>query len=83
MTALDELCGAGAVTEMISAINIAWHLLIMLMDYGAMCDDMANWAKLNEICGMSVTDRIIGGTNAAIGQYPWIAHLGIMRELNC
>lgn len=40
-----------------------------------------NWVymkePLNGPCGESMsTDRIIGGTTAALGQYPWIARLG-------
>lgn len=29
-----------------------------------------------EHCGLSYADRIVGGTNAALGQYPWMARLG-------
>ncbi|XP_060805099.1 CLIP domain-containing serine protease HP8 isoform X1 [Amyelois transitella] len=35
------------------------------------------WSKLEHYeCGDSAADRIIGGVNAALGQYPWIARLG-------
>ncbi|KAL0869175.1 hypothetical protein ABMA27_007461 [Loxostege sticticalis] len=35
------------------------------------------WKKLNLVeCGDSAADRIIGGTNAALGQFPWIVRLG-------
>lgn len=36
-----------------------------------------NWNLLdhNE-CGISLADRIIGGTNATMGQYPWLARIG-------
>lgn len=27
-------------------------------------------------CGFSASDRIIGGLNAALGQFPWMARLG-------
>ena len=40
-----------------------------------------NWPKTEEICGISYSDRIIGGKNSALGQYPWIAHLGIMSKV--
>lgn len=30
----------------------------------------------HESCGQSIMDRIIGGTNASLGQYPWIARVG-------
>jgi hypothetical protein len=39
-----------------------------------------NWTEINEICGVSHTDRIIGGTKAALGQYPWIAHIGLLKK---
>lgn len=51
------------------------------MNYGAVWADTAtNWAEINEICGISYADRIIGGTKAELGQFPWIAHVGIVRE---
>lgn len=31
-------------------------------------------------CGVSVTDRIVGGRNATLGQYPWLARIGIRCE---
>lgn len=35
------------------------------------------WQILNSYdCGDSAADRIIGGTRAALGQYPWMARLG-------
>ena len=37
----------------------------------------ANWPHdVGDDCGVSYSDRIIGGTNAALGQYPWIARIG-------
>lgn len=55
--------------------------LLMLMNYGAVCADSAtNWAEINEICGISYADRIVGGSKASLGQFPWIAHVGIVRE---
>ena len=41
-----------------------------------------NWTEINESCGISHSDRIIGGTTATLGQYPWIAHIGILRNEN-
>lgn len=53
----------------------------VLMNYGAVWADSAtNWAEINEICGISYADRIVGGTKASLGQFPWIAHVGIVRE---
>ncbi|CAG9789267.1 unnamed protein product [Diatraea saccharalis] len=35
------------------------------------------WQILNSLeCGENAADRIIGGTRAALGQFPWIARLG-------
>lgn len=52
------------------------------MNYGAVwADSGTNWSEINEICGISYADRIVGGTKAELGQFPWIAHIGIMREL--
>lgn len=40
-------------------------------------DNHPNWSLLErERCGSSLADRIIGGQNASLGQYPWIARLG-------
>lgn len=40
-----------------------------------------NWHLLPENCGQSLsTDRIIGGTNASMGQYPWLAQIGYLLE---
>lgn len=36
-----------------------------------------NWPKdTHDICGISYADRIIGGINASLGQYPWLARIG-------
>lgn len=35
-----------------------------------------NWPKhVEEICGESDSDRIIGGANASLGQFPWMVRL--------
>lgn len=39
-----------------------------------------DWEEIREICGVSNSDRIIGGTATKIGQFPWIAHIGILRR---
>lgn len=31
-------------------------------------------------CGMSLGERIVGGKNAALGEYPWIARIGYRRS---
>jgi len=41
-----------------------------------------NWSEINEYCGVSNSDRIIGGTTAGLGQYPWIVHIGLLRNEN-
>lgn len=33
-------------------------------------------------CGAADVDRIIGGTKAKLGQYPWLARLGYNRTEN-
>lgn len=61
--------------------SFSWCFSLVLMNYGAVWADTAtNWAEINEICGISYADRIVGGTRASIGQFPWIAHVGIVRE---
>lgn len=60
---------------------VFWCFPLVLMNYCAVWADRGtNWSEINEICGISYADRIVGGTKAALGQFPWIAHLGIMRE---
>ncbi|KAG5667888.1 hypothetical protein PVAND_015854 [Polypedilum vanderplanki] len=39
-----------------------------------------NWTRINDVCGVSHGDRIIGGTKAALGQYPWVAHIGLLKQ---
>lgn len=40
-----------------------------------------NWGLLPSACGQSlVGDRIIGGEDAALGQYPWMARIGFINH---
>ncbi|GLV43397.1 Melanization Protease 1 [Carabus blaptoides fortunei] len=42
-----------------------------------------NWQLFDHtICGNSLADRIIGGINATLGQYPWIARIGYNSTIN-
>lgn len=46
--------------------------------------DHQNWPHdMDNECGISYTDRIIGGTNASLGQYPWLARLAYMSKESC
>nr|ADJ58583.1 seminal fluid protein HACP049 [Heliconius melpomene] len=39
------------------------------------------WTRLDSLdCGFSASDRIIGGLNAALGQFPWLIRLGYSVE---
>lgn len=52
------------------------------MNHVTVCADIAtNWTYINEICGVSYSVRIIGGINAKLGEYPWIALIGIRSKL--
>lgn len=63
-------------------LSFSWRVSVVLMNYGAVwADTKTNWSEINEICGTSYADRIVGGTRAELGQFPWIAHVGIMRKL--
>ena len=46
---------------------------------------LSGWGLLNwKKCGLSrsaSSDRIVGGTAAALGQYPWLARIGYNRKL--
>lgn len=40
-----------------------------------------SWNILNKlVCGETSSDRIIGGNNAALGQFPWIVRLGYVGK---
>ena len=42
-----------------------------------------NWpANVDESCGVSNENRIIGGSNASLGQYPWLARIGYDSKFN-
>jgi hypothetical protein len=42
-----------------------------------------NWDLFeHEKCGLSQADRIIGGRDAELGAYPWIARIGYTRKLH-
>ncbi|XP_049877534.1 phenoloxidase-activating factor 1-like isoform X2 [Pectinophora gossypiella] len=53
---------------------------------GTLWSDVANhsaWKMLDFFeCGENAADRIIGGLDAALGQFPWIARLGYVSEDN-
>ncbi|KAJ0173669.1 hypothetical protein K1T71_010818 [Dendrolimus kikuchii] len=59
-----------------------WLVLLLLLHTTSniAANDIANhpaWKKLDAAeCGESVADRIIGGKNANLGQFPWIVRLG-------
>lgn len=51
--------------------------------------DATNWREhmnwptdFDGDCGENFSDRIIGGMNASIGQYPWIARLHMHGSIN-
>ncbi|XP_064292592.1 transmembrane protease serine 9-like [Plodia interpunctella] len=54
-------------------------LLRLLFGMGNSARDLSNhraWGLLHQFeCGDSAADRIIGGANASLGQFPWIARL--------
>lgn len=46
--------------------------------------DHVNWPRdMDMECGISFADRIIGGVNASLGQYPWLARLSYMSKKSC
>lgn len=58
-------------------LSFSWCFSFVLMNCGAVwADSGTNWTKINEICGVSYANRIVGGTKASLAQFPWIAHLG-------
>ncbi|XP_068618859.1 melanization protease 1-like [Battus philenor] len=65
---------------------IQWSFLIIIITFishtitGETWSQVMNhrmWPTLDSFeCGYNAADRIIGGTNAALGQFPWITRLG-------
>lgn len=41
-----------------------------------------NWPPTDAICGISYSDRIVGGMKASLGQYPWMARIGY-NSMSC
>lgn len=58
---------------------IAFQFLLVLV-CGENIFDHPNWPKTQEICGVSYSDRIIGGSKVSLGTYPWIAHIGMIGK---
>ncbi|KAF9796699.1 hypothetical protein SFRURICE_008109 [Spodoptera frugiperda] len=69
-----------------------WRLTLtftIMLHYAAMDDKIPAeeiakhpvWTKLDAVdCGDSAADRIIGGLNAGLGDFPWIARLGYLED---
>ncbi|XP_035449113.2 phenoloxidase-activating factor 1 isoform X2 [Spodoptera frugiperda] len=69
-----------------------WRLTLtftIMLHYAAMDDKIPAeeiakhpvWTKLDAVdCGDSAADRIIGGLNAGLGDFPWIARLGYIED---
>lgn len=61
---------------------LLWILIDMSTSYCAVTSDSdivthPNWPKnVQDDCGISYADRIIGGKNASLGQFPWLARIG-------
>lgn len=69
------------IMAMKEVFSFACCLSFVLMNYGAVwADSPTNWSEINEICGISYANRIVGGTKAELGQLPWLAHLGMLRK---
>lgn len=46
--------------------------------------DHVNWPKdVDDVCGESYADRIVGGEIAKLGQYPWMAQLELVQTTEC
>ncbi|KAG8307795.1 hypothetical protein J6590_013492 [Homalodisca vitripennis] len=65
----------------ITNILLVWSSLLESSMAAELRKDLTshpNWKLLDrgDDCGYNVADRIIGGDEASLGQYPWIARLG-------
>jgi hypothetical protein len=52
-----------------------WSLIVTLHHWPTKAA-VIPFDELSKECGLSYTDRIVGGINATLGQYPWLARLG-------
>uniref|UniRef100_A0A1B6KI46 limulus clotting factor C n=1 Tax=Graphocephala atropunctata TaxID=36148 RepID=A0A1B6KI46_9HEMI len=69
-----------------------WGMSVLFLSFGTASSHQLrkdltshpNWKLLDrgDDCGHNVADRIIGGDEATLGQYPWIARLGYTYELD-
>lgn len=64
------------------AVNY-WTLIRISLIGAMLClSIIINSVEVNEEmeCGVSVQDRIVGGENAFLGQWPWLARLAYNRK---
>ncbi|GJQ66173.1 hypothetical protein Trydic_g4233 [Trypoxylus dichotomus] len=65
-------------------VVLFWIVLALVTSYvlsvktADKLENHKNYHLLPKDCGVSYTDRIIGGKTAALGQYPWLARLGFL-----
>lgn len=62
---------------------LIWFLIDMSTSYCSVAKSESdivkhpNWPRdVQDDCGISYADRIIGGKNASLGQFPWLARIG-------
>lgn len=61
---------------------LIWFLIDVSTSYCSVASptdivEHPNWPKdVQDECGTSYADRIIGGKNASLGQFPWLARIG-------
>lgn len=61
---------------------LIWFIVDISTNYGSVSSEVdvvkhPNWPKdVQDDCGVSYADRIIGGKNASLGQFPWLARIG-------
>jgi hypothetical protein len=58
--------------------KIVVKILLLLINHQVAGSDFS-FEELSKDCGLSYSDRIVGGENATLGQYPWLARLGYNR----